>query len=77
MKVASLPLLYFLHSVTELCHCIAKAAENRRPPLWSEFLDTDPEIRGSIPLTTRFFLELVGLERGALSLVRLNEEVLE
>jgi hypothetical protein len=47
-----------------------------RPPLWfqwSEFLATDPEVPGSIPCTTK---KVVGLERGPLSLVSANEELL-
>jgi hypothetical protein len=36
-----------------------------------------PEVPGSIPGATRFFLEVVGLERGPLSLVRIIEELLE
>jgi hypothetical protein len=42
------------------------------PPLWSsgqEFLATDPEIPG--------FWEVVGLERGSLSLMSTTEELLE
>jgi hypothetical protein len=38
---------------------------------------TDPEVPGSIPGATRFFWEVVGLERGPLSLVRIIEELLE
>jgi hypothetical protein len=34
-------------------------------------------VPGSIPGTTRFFLVTVGLEWGPLSLVRINEELLE
>jgi hypothetical protein len=37
----------------------------------------DPEVPGSIPGVTRFFCEVVGLERGPLSLVRITEELLE
>jgi hypothetical protein len=44
---------------------------------WSEFLAADPEVPGSIPGATRFFCEVVGLERGPLSLVRIIEELLE
>ena len=44
---------------------------------WSEFLATDTEVPGSIPGATRFFLVIVGLERGPLSLVRSIEELLE
>jgi hypothetical protein len=36
----------------------------------------DPEISGSIPELPDFFLELVGLERGPLSLVSPIEELL-
>jgi hypothetical protein len=43
---------------------------------WSEFLATDAEISGSIPGATRFW-EVVGLERGPLSLVSITEELLE
>jgi hypothetical protein len=35
---------------------------------WSEFVATDPEVPGSIPGTTRFFCEVVGLERGSTQL---------
>jgi hypothetical protein len=47
--------------------------------LWSsgQFLATDPEVPGSISGTTRFFWELVGLERGPLSLVSTIEELLD
>jgi hypothetical protein len=44
---------------------------------WSEFLHADPEVPGSIPGATRFFCLAVGLERGLLSLVRINEELLD
>jgi hypothetical protein len=44
---------------------------------WSEFLATDPEVPGSIPGANSFFLEVVGLERDPLSLVRIIEELLE
>jgi hypothetical protein len=37
---------------------------------------TDPEIPGSIPCATRFS-EIVGLERGPLSLVRITDELPE
>jgi hypothetical protein len=37
----------------------------------------DPEVPGSIPGPTRFFWEVVGLERGQLSLVMIIEELLE
>jgi hypothetical protein len=40
-------------------------------------MDTDPEVPGSIPGSATFFLEVVGLERGPLSLVRIIEELLE
>jgi hypothetical protein len=43
---------------------------------WSEFLATDPEVLGSIPGATRFS-EVVGLERGLLSLVSTTEELTE
>jgi hypothetical protein len=45
--------------------------------LVAEFLATDPEVSGSIPGTTTFLLEVGGLERGPLSLVRKTEELLE
>jgi hypothetical protein len=41
-----------------------------------EFLATDPEVPGSIPGTTRFFREVLSLERRPRSLVRINEEQL-
>jgi hypothetical protein len=44
---------------------------------WSEFLATNPEVPGSIPGATRCFWEVVGLERGPLSLVRIIEGLLE
>jgi hypothetical protein len=50
-----------------------------RPRMWSssqEFLATDSDVPGSIPTTARFFLEVVGLERGPLSLVSTTEELL-
>jgi hypothetical protein len=43
----------------------------------SEFLATDTEVPGLIPVATRFFWEVVGLERGPLNLVRIIEELLE
>jgi hypothetical protein len=43
---------------------------------WSEFLATDPEVPGSIPGNTKFFWEVVSLERGPLSLVRITEELI-
>jgi hypothetical protein len=42
----------------------------------SEFLATNPEVPGSIPGATTFS-EVVGLERGPLSLARISEELLE
>jgi hypothetical protein len=44
---------------------------------WSEFLATDPEVPGPIPSVTIFSLEVLGLERGPLSLLRITEELLE
>jgi hypothetical protein len=45
---------------------------------WSEFLATDPEVPGSLPGATRFSdWEVVGLERGPLSLVRIIEELFQ
>jgi hypothetical protein len=41
------------------------------------FLATDPEVPGLIPGPTRFFLEIVFLERSPLSLVSITEELLE
>ena len=44
------------------------------------YLATDTEVSGSIPVATRFFWVVVGLERGLLSLVSLvrsTEELLE
>jgi hypothetical protein len=43
----------------------------------SEFLATDPEVPGSVHIDTRFFLVVVVLERGPLSLVRINKELFE
>jgi hypothetical protein len=37
--------------------------------LWSVFLATDPEVPSSIPGATRFLWEVVGLERGPLSVM--------
>jgi hypothetical protein len=45
--------------------------------LVSDFLATNPEVPGSIPGFTRFFWEVMGLERATLSLVRITEELLE
>jgi hypothetical protein len=42
---------------------------------WSEFLATDPEVPGSNPLRYHIFWEVVDLERGPLSLVRIIEEL--
>jgi hypothetical protein len=44
---------------------------------WTEFLAIDPEVPGSITGVIRFFLEVVGLELGTLSLVSITEELLE
>jgi hypothetical protein len=44
--------------------------------LW-EFLVTNPEVSCSIPCITSFFGEVVDLERGSLSLVRITEELLK
>jgi hypothetical protein len=41
---------------------------------WSEFLAANPEVPGSIPDATRFWVA-VGLERGPLRLVKINEEL--
>jgi hypothetical protein len=43
----------------------------------SEFLATDPEVPGSIPGAARFFVKVVGLERGPLNLLRIIEELLK
>jgi hypothetical protein len=48
--------------------------------LWSsgqEWVATDPEIPGSIPQHYQILWEVVGLERGPLSLLRIIEELLE
>jgi hypothetical protein len=37
----------------------------------------NPEVPGSIPGASKIFRITVGLERGPLSLVRINEELLE
>jgi hypothetical protein len=46
-----------------------------RPPLWSEFLATDPEVRFDSRCYQIFWV--VGLERGPLSLVSTTEDLLE
>jgi hypothetical protein len=43
---------------------------------WSEFPATDLEAPGSILGTNHIFWEIVDLEQGPLSLVRITEEVL-
>jgi hypothetical protein len=45
------------------------------PPLWSEFLATDPEARLRFPALPE--KKVVGLERGPLSLVSTTEELLD
>jgi hypothetical protein len=51
------------------------------PPLWSEFLATDPEARVRFPALPDFLKKkkktVVGLERGLLSLVSTSEELLD
>jgi hypothetical protein len=50
------------------------------PPLWSSAQSCWLQIQGArvrFPGGTRFFWEVVGLERGPLSLVRIKEELLE
>jgi hypothetical protein len=42
---------------------------------WSEFLVTDPEVRGRFPALPE--KKVVGLERGPLSLVTTTEELLD
>jgi hypothetical protein len=49
--------------------------EESRPPLWSSFLSTDPEVRVRFPALPDF-LKSRGLERGPLSLVSTIEELL-
>jgi hypothetical protein len=44
---------------------------------WSEFLATDPEVPSTILGGYQIFREVVGVERGALSLVTTTEELLE
>jgi hypothetical protein len=44
---------------------------------WSEFLATNPKVLVSFRCATRFFCVALGLERSSLSLVRINEELLE
>jgi hypothetical protein len=44
-------------------------------PLWSEFLTTDPGVRGSIP--GHYKKKVVGLEGGPLGLVSTTEELLD
>jgi hypothetical protein len=46
-----------------------------RPPLWSEFLATDPEARVRFPALPE--KKVVGLERGPLGLVSTTEELLD
>jgi hypothetical protein len=43
---------------------------------WSEFLATDPEVRVKFPALPDFLREVMGLERGQISLVRIIEELL-
>jgi hypothetical protein len=48
----------------------------RRPPLWSSGqMAADPEVPGSTSRIYRIFWVAVGLERGPLSLVSINEEL--
>jgi hypothetical protein len=42
-----------------------------------DLLGSHPEVLSSIPNATRFFSVAVGMERGPLSLVRINKELLE
>jgi hypothetical protein len=56
----------------------------KRPPLWSEFLTTDPEARVLFPALPDFLGEkkgggeqVVGQKRGPLSLVSTTEELLD
>jgi hypothetical protein len=44
---------------------------------WSEFLATDLEVPGSILAATRLYENIVGMESGSLSLVKITEEPLE
>jgi hypothetical protein len=50
-----------------------------QPPLWSEFLATDPEVRARFPALSDFLGggTVAGLERGPLSLVSTTEELLD
>jgi hypothetical protein len=48
-----------------------------RPSLWSKFLATDSEVRVRFPALPDFFWEVVGLERGPLSLVMIIEELFQ
>jgi hypothetical protein len=50
---------------------------DRLRSLLVEFMAADPEVPGSISGATRFFWVAVGLERDPLSLVRINDELLE
>jgi hypothetical protein len=50
---------------------------NFRPPLWSAFLAIDPEIRVGFPALRGSLWEVVGLERGPLSLVMIIEELFQ
>jgi hypothetical protein len=43
----------------------------------TEFLAANPEVPGSIAWAVRFFCVTVGLQRGPLSLMRINEELTE
>jgi hypothetical protein len=61
-------------------HYLEVSGQGVTPPSvvqWSEFLATVAEVPGSIPGATKFSAVSVCLEWGPLSLVRINEELLE
>jgi hypothetical protein len=52
-------------------------SEAVRPPLWSSGQSSWLQIQVWFPVLPDFFWEVVGLERGPLSLVKITEELLQ
>ncbi|PNF43869.1 hypothetical protein B7P43_G04219, partial [Cryptotermes secundus] len=69
----------YLGAVLTISDCIHEESKNRANSrdAWSAFQARDPEVRARFPALPDFFGEVVGLERGLLSLVMIIEEIFQ
>jgi hypothetical protein len=70
-------LIFTAENMSTLIYVTIPRAMTASVVQWSEFLTAYPEVLGSIPWRYQIFCIVVGLEWGPLSLVRINEELLE